>query len=152
MKKYLALAAGNEFIDRAGDRGVSHMKLQKLVYLSVEKWLKTHDESFINREPEVWQYGPVFPDLYHALKHYKSSDICELQKFFGEVPRIDNKEVLQVIDSVWEENKSVSAVYLSDLTHRPGGPWHTVATRHNFSVPFGTYIPAKVIKDYVRAE
>jgi uncharacterized phage-associated protein len=152
MEKYLPLAAANEFIARAGKRGLSHMKLQKLIYLSVEEWLENNEDSFLSRNPEVWQYGPVFSDLYHALKHHRSENISELQDFFDQIPRIDDQRVLSVIDSVWERYKATSAINLSDLTHKPGGPWHQVAKKHDFRVPFGTEIPLRTMRDYVRSE
>ena len=149
-KNYLPLAAANEFIRLAAPNGVSHMKLQKLVYLAHGLWLAEHDEPFLSRAPQVWQYGPVFEDLYHELKGFRRSPIKEPQALFDEPPFIDDAEVKATIAKTWERFKDWSAIQLSDLTHKVGSPWSNIAERHGFKVPLGTQIPASDIRDYVR--
>jgi uncharacterized phage-associated protein len=150
-KRYDPLAIANEFIARAAPRGISHMKLQKLVYMTLGKWLAEHDESLLDENPEVWQYGPVFASLYHELKSFKSQAISEPQTFFEVAPRVDDKEALAVIEKVWEKYREMPAAKLSDITHLPGSPWHQIAKDHGFKVPMGTEIDPEVIRKYFRA-
>lgn len=152
MGTHYPIQVANAFIDLAGDAGVSHMKLQKLVYLTLEDWLRSHESSFLIGAPEVWQYGPVFPDLYHALKSYKSEEIKSLINPFGVAPTVTDPNVMESIQRVWDQYKYSPATRLSDLTHRHGGPWFQIAERYNFKVPYGTSIPEDVIKRYVRQE
>lgn len=140
----------NEFIALSGGEGVTHMKLQKLVYLTLEDWLVENDSSFLQGDPEVWQYGPVFPDLYHELKHYRSQPITKKIEVFGAEPKVEDENIRGSILRVWDKYKLTAATRLSDLTHRPGGPWHQIAEKCGFKVPYGTSIPVDVIKKYVR--
>lgn len=147
---YSPLSIANEFIRKSDGHGVTHMKLQKLVYLALEEWLKDHDTSFLSENPEVWQYGPVFSDLYHQLKEHRSALITQEQNGVEPDVRIKEKDILSVIDKVWEKYKRTLATVLSDLTHKPDGPWYQTAKKFNFSVPYGTEIPTDVIKKCVR--
>ena len=151
-KKYLSLAAANEFIQLAQPTGVSHMKLQKLVYLAHGYWLARHEDPFLVENPQVWQYGPVFEQLYHELKHFRSTNINQPQDLFDEPPFIDDPDVKTVILDVWKRFESKSAGQLSDLTHKAGSPWSKIAEKHRYKVPFGTVIPPTEIKEYFREQ
>jgi uncharacterized phage-associated protein len=148
MSVFLPLAAANEFIALSGADGVSHMKLQKLVYLAHGAWLAHHGKSFLSENPQVWQYGPVFGSLYHELKNYRAAPIKELQTMFDEVPRVDDDFVKDVIAKVWRKFGGLSAIRLSDITHLPGSPWQVIAKGHEFKVPMGTEIPPQIIGKY----
>ena len=75
-ERYKPLAVANEFIGLASPGGVDHMKLQKLIYLTLGHWLAEHEDSFLTEEPQVWQYGPVFGDLYQKLKNFRREPIA----------------------------------------------------------------------------
>lgn len=144
------IAVSNEFIELAGQVGLTHMQIQKLVYLAHEEWLKEKNTPFLSENPQVWQFGPVFADLYHQLKHYKKALIKEPIQVFDFIPKVDDQDVKQKIASVWEKYKGKSGVYLSDLTHMPGTPWRNIAKKYNFSVPYGLEITPKDIISAVR--
>ena len=154
QKIYDPISVANAFIEKACSDGaisMTHMKLQKLIYLTLEEWLKSKDKSFLSRDPEVWQYGPVFSDLYHRLKQYKSENILEpLSSDFGQPPNVDDRDLIECIEAVWNKYKSFSATRLSDISHDINGPWYAIAKKHSFQVPLGTIIPSNLIKDYVR--
>jgi uncharacterized phage-associated protein len=147
--KFLPLAAANEFIALAPN-GVSHMKLQKLVYMAHGAWLKDHPEPFLSENPQVWQYGPVFQSLYHELKHFRSEPITEPQTHLNFPVRIDDKSIKSIIEKVWDKYKDASGPRLSDITHLPGSPWFKIAQEHGFSVPMGTEISPALIGQYFR--
>jgi uncharacterized phage-associated protein len=150
MSFYLPLAAANEFIDLSKGEGVSHMKLQKLVYLAHGVWLARHGLSFLSENPQVWQYGPVFVSMYHELKNNRSAPITKLQALFDETPRVEDAFVKDIIGKVWGKFGSSSAIKLSDLTHLPGSPWQLIAKEHKFRVPMGTEIDPAIIGKYFR--
>jgi uncharacterized phage-associated protein len=150
MSFYLPLAAANKFVVLSKGEGVSHMKLQKLVYLAHGVWLARHGLSFLSENPQVWQYGPVFGSMYHELKNNRSAPITELQTIFDEAPRVDDRFVMDIIAKVWDKFGSSSAIKLSDLTHLPGSPWHIIAKEHKFRVPMGTEIDPEIIGKYFR--
>ena len=151
-KPYHPLVLANEFIACERDYGVSHMKLQKLVYCAHGWWLRSHyPDSIINESPEVWRHGPVFPTLYAVLSGLGGAQIKHtFPVVFGtEPPRIDDNddEAYQLVQFVWGRYGSKSAFELSDMTHKPGTPWQLTAEKYNYRIPKHTKIPSDLIRD-----
>ena len=57
---------------------VTHLKLQKLLYYVVVKYLQTHNKPLIAENVVKWQYGPVVKSVYHHFKILGSLEITEL--------------------------------------------------------------------------
>ena len=155
-RPYRPLAVANEFIMAAASEGADHMKLQKLVYYVHGWWLKYYEDSIISEAPQVWQHGPVFKSLYHALKHFGSAPIRLLQNDnpFSMVPRIDefDRDVLNLVSWVWGRYGGYSSFDLSEMTHAPGTPWRRMAETHHWAVPRNTDIPADLIREAFQKE
>ncbi|WP_300526944.1 type II toxin-antitoxin system antitoxin SocA domain-containing protein [Maricaulis sp.] len=106
-------------------RSLTPLELIKLTYLAHGWSLGLRDEPLVADSAEAWQYGPVFPDLYHALKKYRASSVTEVpaapieELLDGELSD-DDKDL---IGSVFEAYKGLSGVQLSALTHQPNTPW-----------------------------
>lgn len=153
-KQYKPLLVANTFIGDYGGPQFTHMKIQKLVYLAYCWWLAKKEEPFIDEQPQVWQYGPVFNSLYTALRGYGSSLIqAPHQHIFDEPALFVDKEdeiVMSLIRWVWEKYGSLDAKQLSSLTHEDGSPWHTMASRYDFKVPSNLPIDIDVIKEHYR--
>jgi uncharacterized phage-associated protein len=149
-RPYRPIVFANEFINLAHPNGAEHMKLQKLVYYTYGWWIKYHDESIISEAPQVWQFGPVFQSLYHALKHHGRSAITTPQNDvpFGMPPLVDtdDADARQLARFVWSRYGNFSSFELSDRTHSPGSAWRVVAEQHDWRVPQGTPIPADAIR------
>ena len=62
----------NEFIRRAASEGKSftQMQLQKLVYIANGWNLAISGVPLTQDEPQAWDYGPVYPYLWKALRSY----------------------------------------------------------------------------------
>lgn len=150
---YSPLAIANTFISEFGrDNGIEHMKLQKLVYCSYGWWLAVrglNGDRLTTEGPEIWRHGPVFYSLYHVMKIYGRKPIHEAQSVgpFVQPDRIDDEdhEVLSLVRWIWGRYGHLSSFALSDMTHKPGTPWHRVAQERNFRVPFNTEIPDEYI-------
>lgn len=145
---YTPLAIANNFLERFGSDGIEHMKLQKLVYCSYGWWLsvyKLEGERLTSEGPEIWRHGPVFGSLYHALKVFGRAPITEPKSSspFSVPDNVDEHDegVRNLIGWIWGRYGHMSSFALSDITHKPGTPWHRVATENNFSVAFNTDIP-----------
>src|SRR5947209_4090298 len=69
---YDARSVANEFLKIAqhGGRVLTNMQLQKLVYIAHGYALAILHKPLIKQSVEAWRYGPVVPDLYHALRQY----------------------------------------------------------------------------------
>src|SRR5947209_5672014 len=72
-----AKAVANEFLSVAQQegRGISPLKLQKLIYFANGWHLALRNDPLVNERFEAWQYGPVLRDLYLEFKLYGSKPI-----------------------------------------------------------------------------
>jgi uncharacterized phage-associated protein len=129
-----SLAIANEFIRRAeGVRPLTHMQLQKLVYLAHGWSLGAFDEPLIEDDVEAWDFGPVIRRLYDALRRYGRSFITKRIHWGDDTLfRFDNGEEATaeltddergIIDLVWTKYGHYPAFKLSALTHQDGTPW-----------------------------
>jgi uncharacterized phage-associated protein len=149
---YTPLILGNTFIERFGaSEGITHMKLQKLVYCSHGWWLVFQDGPVVNEKPQVWKFGPVFNSMYHTLSLYGNEPIKKAHSAspFSPpkiLPHEEDAQVSQLIDWVWERYGHLSGTALSDLTHKPGTAWYKLAKPHNFRIPFDIPIPDEEVK------
>jgi uncharacterized phage-associated protein len=154
MTKYAPIDIANTFLDKFGkDRGgIDHMKLQKLVYCFHGWWLAYKGTSKLAELPEVWQYGPVFPSMYHELKIYGIEPIVEPVKaspFDDEAPKVpdNDKDCHKLIDWVWKRYGHLSGMALSDMTHKEGTAWRKVAEERQFRVPKGLSLDDKYVRE-----
>lgn len=135
MPYHSSLAIANEFLRRARDerRQLTHMHLQKLVYLAHGWGLAVTGKPLIEDDIEAWEYGPVIRKLYDALRHYGRGAIPGQIRWGDDTPfRFDNRgeakaelrpEELAVIDKVWQTYRGYEAFQLSALTHAERSPW-----------------------------
>lgn len=149
---YKPLALANEFICKSESRGVDHMKLQKLTYFAYGWWLAYHDSPLLTEQPQVWQHGPVFKSLYHALSTHGWQKIRTVQNdnFTTPPPRIDDgdTEVQALVSWVWDRYGDFSSEYLSEITHQRGTPWEETAREYHYRVPRNTPIPVERIQQH----
>lgn len=128
---YCPKSIANYFIDLANANGelLSPMKLQKLVYYAVG-WFAGHTgKPLVDEAVEAWQYGPVFPSLYHEFKGFGSGAITvkahEFVEHFSrrEVTTPADPHVRQFLDNVWTSYGKYTGIALSEMTHASDGPW-----------------------------
>lgn len=142
MAPYPATTIANEFLRLAKRDGVplTHMKLQKLVYIAHGWHLTFSDgEPLIEERVQAWDYGPVINEMYAAFAKYGKDDIDEQYWTFEEQegrvamvhPMIDDEDGFahEVIRNVWDTYGKFTAYQLSALTHREGTPWHKANRR-----------------------
>ncbi|MFA0155432.1 Panacea domain-containing protein [Vibrio sp. 10N.261.46.A3] len=125
---------------------LTQMQLQKLVYIAHGyKLALTAGEPLVVNGVCAWQYGPVFPELYHSLKHYRDQG----------VPRFVETELLapldvSIITAVFNAYSHYSGVKLSQLTHMVGTPWYRTWHEGDGCNRPNTIIPDDVIMNYYR--
>lgn len=103
---------------------LSNLKLQKIIYLAHMVHLGEKDQQLgLVSEPfEAWDYGPVSPDLYRHVRAFGSSPI---RNVFHGCPAPSDPEVLDSLDSVYDQVGHLTAGQLVRITHRKGGAWDT---------------------------
>lgn len=102
----------------------SHLKLQKLLFLSYVTHLQDGGE-FLDYLPfQAWTYGPVVPDVYNYYKDrgYRGQDVIKKKMIHDSVyPVLENDKS---ISKTIERYGDIDASKLVDLTHQHGGAWH----------------------------
>lgn len=123
-------------------RTLTPMQLLKLVYIAHGWALALLGRPLIKDHVEAWQYGPVIPTLYSAVREYKSDPVV----FPIEVPareRIDPEDQ-ELIEQIVDIYGNLSGPALSRLTHKPGSPWARTFREGSF----GLAISNDVIEDH----
>lgn len=170
---YMPIDIANAFIAFFGtNEGISHMKLQKLVYITHGWWLAYMDKgSLLLERPQVWEFGPVFASLYDLLKQYghapitfrvspsgnKSDSLEDSKSFaFNLQKTLDfcdlllygkMEEVRACIKWVWNRYGHLSALELSEMTSKDGTAWKEVAKSKNFRVLNGYILQDKYVRE-----
>jgi uncharacterized phage-associated protein len=150
-----ATSVANTFLDIAESDGatLTNMKLQKLIYFAQGWALGTRGYPIVNEQAEAWQYGPVYPSVYHAFSSCganpidrRATDIDFANFCIVPVPAVDNADARAFLASIWQSYGKLNATQLSQLSHVPNGPWDRA--RRESGGMRGTDIPVAYIKDY----
>lgn len=159
---YDARAVANYFLDLAAKEGrtIDPMGIQKLVYFAHGWNLAIFGSPLIQQRVEAWDYGPVIADLYQAFREFGRDPITEPAKKFDfdpitklvteSTPAIpdteETKNTRALLDKVWQSNKQLSSIQLSNLTHLPDSPW-TIARQEG-----KREIDDSLIRSYIEAQ
>jgi uncharacterized phage-associated protein len=115
---------------------ISPLKLQKLLYFLHGWYMAVTGHELIDEPFMRWQYGPVLPSVYSALRGYGSQPINDYIKEYDAnsqtwIPYFVNpagvQQFEQVMDRVWREYGHYSAIQLSSMTHEEDTPWNRTA-------------------------
>ena len=136
---YSAKEIANYFLELSAKKDISPLKIQKLVYIAHGWHLALYGEPLVQDElAEAWEYGPVFPSIYHEFKRFGAGPILEpvlawtyydfLEEWDSHIPRIkpDDKRTIAFLNRIWELYGHFSAGELSAMTHEEGSPWNQV--------------------------
>lgn len=104
-------------------RGVSNLRLQKLLYFVQAHFLLTKHTPCFSEHIEAWDFGPVVPEAYHEYKFYGSSNIPTYgvptpEKNFLQISNNDKK----LIDDIVAQCARYTTSQLVSLTHNQE-PW-----------------------------
>jgi uncharacterized phage-associated protein len=152
-------SVANRFLDLAeeDDRTVDPLQMQKLVYLGQGWTLGLTGGRLFRESIEAWRYGPVVPDLYHALKVFGDSRIRGRLKAVDERGRLvtatyddfDQTE-RRITRNIWEKYGHWAGPRLIALTHVPDGPWHVTRREHPNEID--ARIPTSLMRDWFERE
>ena len=127
------------------DFTMTPMKLLKIVFLSHCWMLGLYGIPLVRGPVEAWQYGPVFPDLYHAIKHLGAQPVV-LSDLPPGKEEVFDPEAEEVMADAVERYGPVSASRLSALTHARSSPWELTYRKGERNRP----IPNELIEFYYR--
>jgi uncharacterized phage-associated protein len=128
-------AIANEYIERAARSGriVTHMQLQKFCYMAHGYSLAINRAPLIHDPLEAWDFGPVFPDLYDALKLFGARPVNRLicKNNWAVLDHVKGPPVREslspaeelIVDAVNDTYGNVDAFQLSKFSHAEGSPW-----------------------------
>jgi uncharacterized phage-associated protein len=119
-----SLSAAQYILDKSREYGcvaLTPMHLIKLAYIAHGWMLGVYGRPLLDEPVQAWQYGPVVPSVYHALKEFRSSAVPA-------VPRADRDfaftaQERQILDYVAQQYGKYPATTLSSATHQAGTPW-----------------------------
>lgn len=127
--------------------GLSHLKLQKLLYFAQGVNLAINNEPLFSEKIYAWTHGPVIREVYDKFKKYGRNDI-ELSMSDKEMEVIEslesNPKVSNVLNLVYENFGIYTAWQLREMTHTPSGPWETTVRTKGMDKE----INLNLIKDY----
>ena len=129
------------------------LKFQKLVFLAHGWSFPFLSRPLISESVEAWPLGPVFPELYIALKQYGAGGVKEvpestrewLEKNKNNISLEDDEKKL--IDDVFYAYGHLSGSNLVTLTHKDGSPWD-IAVKLNGGTANGQVISQETIRDF----
>ncbi len=145
---YSAIAVANAFIELGikNNNPLTHLQIQKLVYITQGFNLAITDEPLFNQDIAAWPHGPVIPVLYKKLKKFGRSSVTDKITL-----RVDDREVekssftYRLIETVYDKYKNFSGGQLSSMTHKVNTPWAIAWHRLKFSP-----LEHDVIKEYYK--
>ena len=142
---YRAMAVANYFLKLAfeEDQRITHMKLQKLVFLTHAWCLAIYNEPLIIERVEAWRHGPVISNLYHEFKIYGRNPISDYGKaarrpdsykegsgvemeLIAPIVNDEDEKITAHIKETWDVHKKYTAEQLSGQLHVEGSPWYEV--------------------------
>ena len=148
--------AANELISLSvkGNKPLTNMQLQKLVYIS-HGWSVFHfEESLTIDNPEAWRLGPVYRLLWNRLQYVgnyavvRKIDADGLLPYPGAEAGKLKEKGKSLIRRVLESYGGLTAFQLSALTHQQGTPWRTIYGKGEGR---DEQIPARLIGEHFRA-
>ena len=128
-----ALQVANSILQRSldEDRLITHLKLQKLLYILHGWHLSIQGTPAFQESIEAWAYGPVVASVYRRFKHCGDQKIEE-KDIGGKALQVSRKKdpgLHTILDMVWKNYKDRTSFELVDLTHARGTPWDIVYSK-----------------------
>lgn len=93
---------------------ITHLRLQKLLYYAQGWALAMTDRPLFDEVIEGWVFGPVVPSVHRKFAAFGQAGIPATEACHSPLLTTDQ---LTLVESVWENYKSFSAIGLMKRTH-----------------------------------
>lgn len=128
--------------------GLTHLKLQKLLYFAQGVFLAINDKVLFNDKIEAWYHGPVIKRVWNEFckKGREEITLSDAPKDANIIRIIErDNDVREVLNIVYENFAIYTAWQLRNMTHISSGPWaQTYIPEKNKEIPIS------LIKEYFR--
>jgi len=117
-----SLEVANRVLDVADklDVPLTMMHLQKLIYFAHGWHWAVFNRPLTRDLPEVWQYGPVYVDVYEEFKEFRGEAITGRACINAKGTTSETDELLTDVVSNYG---TINAYRLSAMTHAEDSPW-----------------------------
>lgn len=122
---YTSAAVANAFLSLAWqvNKQLTNLELQKLVFFADGWFYNVKNVRLVSEDAEAWQFGPVYPILYQALKRYGDSPVISFIKTEDKVTNEGENLNFDFIKIIFNKYKDCTAAQLVAVSHRLGSPW-----------------------------
>lgn len=127
--------------------GITHLKLQKLLYNAQGVHLAITNEKIFSEPLEAWEHGPVVRNVYDTYCVFGRNQIIipcteENNKIIQKIE--SDRKAQETLELVYENFSIYTAWQLREMSHVKGGPWDRT--------PKNQEIDINLIKDYFKKE
>jgi len=130
--------------------GLTHLKLQKLLYYAQGLSLAINEKPLFNDKIEAWEHGPVVSKVFNSFSKKGRQEIsiqdspCDIEA----LREIEADEKTREILNLTYDNFAIyTAWQLRNMTHIKNGPWDKFYEKGK-----NKKIPNNVIGDYFKKE
>lgn len=129
---YKSLAVANYLLDKAKKKGdtLTPMQIIKLAYIAHGWMLGKYSTALLLEPVEAWQYGPVIPSIYNAVRRFRSSPIDYIEGYSEYAPIKFTDKEKEIMDIVYNKYAKYDGLVLSSATHQPQSPWSQVPVNY----------------------
>jgi uncharacterized phage-associated protein len=146
----------NEILLEHQNARITNLSAQKIVYFLHGQYLLSTQNPLVSGYFEAWEFGPVHPTLYGALKYLGSDPLTQpimrrdIQTgAWIDIPRVADKNVRNFVREASSPLLRLSAGQLVDLSHAPNSPWDVVS-RYGHRRTWGLRLDNELISRHFR--
>jgi uncharacterized phage-associated protein len=163
---YSATAVANWLINknREDPSGLTHLKIQKLLYF-YQGWHLAYFNAPLFEDPiEAWRHGPVVYSVYFALRDrgkgviitepIEKGYMVENGRYKTHTPNLlyINHNVPVFMNSIWNQYSKLEPWRLVAISHADGSPWQQVKNSNVLNSNMNPIIPVELMKSYFKSQ
>jgi len=127
--------------------GITHLKVQKLLYYAQGISLSLFNEPLFDENIFAWQHGPVVKEVYSFLCSNGRNDIKFEDEWLPIIEKLEKDDKFSnILNLTYDNFGGYTAWQLREKTHIQGGPWEETVK----SKGMDRIIDNNLIKDYFK--